>query len=372
MALNSARLSSFQRLHRAAENDPPLRTGDRGFPIAVVQHCFVDLGHRMPRSQSPDGAMDGVFGGETGAAARDFQTKHGLSVDGVVGRQTLSTLDTLFDRTAGITRHRDLPSAEPTGPPPEGWDEWPPRRISTDQRDTIARILSRDPAVRRIDFSLGAGERIHLTGDRLSYVGDLIRSGQIPIYTSYNLARAGYGGLFSPATNMMVFDFKQMMFVNSTDFEKRHNVRSSIVHEAAHAAIDLGRRRILASWDEAAAYIVGHIYLRHYKASWIFTPFLKHRAAADIVTKHKLDRKAGVHLERHDIRKLLEFTRSKKWWARGPGNAGDTMPKSDAAYRPSPKGGQYCARCLFFVAGGTCKLVAGDIRPDGHCVLFAA
>lgn len=46
-------------------------------------------------------------------------------------------------------------------------------------------------------------------------------------------------------------------------------------------------------------------------------------------------------------------------------------------YQTTPKNGQKCSQCTFFVAGssstanGSCKLVAGTISPNGWCTAWA-
>lgn len=47
-------------------------------------------------------------------------------------------------------------------------------------------------------------------------------------------------------------------------------------------------------------------------------------------------------------------------------------------YQTSPKNGQKCSQCTFFIPGssakanGTCKIVAGSISPNGWCTAFSA
>lgn len=47
-------------------------------------------------------------------------------------------------------------------------------------------------------------------------------------------------------------------------------------------------------------------------------------------------------------------------------------------YQNSPKNGQKCSGCRFFVAGksasanGSCQIVAGSISPNGWCTAYAA
>ena len=50
-----------------------------------------------------------------------------------------------------------------------------------------------------------------------------------------------------------------------------------------------------------------------------------------------------------------------------------TMEKSQVKYQDQPNGDQKCAGCMHFVSeSNTCKLVAGDISPDGWCTLWSA
>lgn len=46
--------------------------------------------------------------------------------------------------------------------------------------------------------------------------------------------------------------------------------------------------------------------------------------------------------------------------------------QASVQYQSQPKGEQKCDGCLHFIAGSnTCKLVEGQISPDGWCVLWA-
>lgn len=51
--------------------------------------------------------------------------------------------------------------------------------------------------------------------------------------------------------------------------------------------------------------------------------------------------------------------------------------QSTAMYQPKPHGADQCDNCIHFVPGktpkdkGTCKVVEGDIAPDGWCVMYA-
>jgi hypothetical protein len=49
----------------------------------------------------------------------------------------------------------------------------------------------------------------------------------------------------------------------------------------------------------------------------------------------------------------------------------DKLSKKDAEYQESPKGIQMCATCTLFAAPGSCKVVEGDISPNGWCKVYA-
>jgi peptidoglycan hydrolase-like protein with peptidoglycan-binding domain len=100
MALRSPRFVDNPRLQRASENNPPLRSGETGEAVRLVQQALIDLGFPMPISIRRYGSPDGIYGNETAGRVREFQTKHGLSPDGVAGRQTLGKLDALLPNPA--------------------------------------------------------------------------------------------------------------------------------------------------------------------------------------------------------------------------------------------------------------------------------
>jgi peptidoglycan hydrolase-like protein with peptidoglycan-binding domain len=115
MALTSARFKNSNRLQAAARNANAMYWGERGEAVALVQKAYVDLGFSMPGSTQPAGTMDGIFGKETYAVTRSFQSKQGLGVDGVIGKQTLHELDRLHQ------------AAPPPGPTPPGPTPVPPK-----------------------------------------------------------------------------------------------------------------------------------------------------------------------------------------------------------------------------------------------------
>ena len=62
-----------------------LRRGDRSDTVRAVQQKLKNWGYYT-------GSVDGIFGPKTEEAVRSFQKKNGLTVDGIVGSQTLAAL----------------------------------------------------------------------------------------------------------------------------------------------------------------------------------------------------------------------------------------------------------------------------------------
>ena len=48
------------------------------------------------------------------------------------------------------------------------------------------------------------------------------------------------------------------------------------------------------------------------------------------------------------------------------------MPQKAVAYRATPNGDKKCSNCALFEPPKSCKNVAGDISPDGWCLLWRA
>ncbi|WP_375426284.1 peptidoglycan-binding protein [uncultured Friedmanniella sp.] len=92
--LSSARYAGQPALEAAYDDSPMLSQGARGTGVAAVQQGLVDAGFPMPVSTS-SGKPDGVFGSETAATVRAFQSRNGLVPDGLVGRKTMGRLDEL-------------------------------------------------------------------------------------------------------------------------------------------------------------------------------------------------------------------------------------------------------------------------------------
>lgn len=64
---------------------PTLREGAKGNITKLLQEKLVSLGYNT-------NGVDGIFGGGTTNAVRNFQRNRGLSADGIVGKNTWKKL----------------------------------------------------------------------------------------------------------------------------------------------------------------------------------------------------------------------------------------------------------------------------------------
>ena len=51
--------------------------------------------------------------------------------------------------------------------------------------------------------------------------------------------------------------------------------------------------------------------------------------------------------------------------------ASDKMTKTRAEYQDKPNGIYSCATCTLFEKPSSCKVVEGEVSPDGWCTAFA-
>lgn len=69
-----------------------LKQGDRGEAVRALQIRLLYEGYKLGSYGNKKDGADGQFGSKTRAAVLDYQTKHGLTPDGIAGVQTLSRL----------------------------------------------------------------------------------------------------------------------------------------------------------------------------------------------------------------------------------------------------------------------------------------
>ena len=70
---------------QVAAGFPLVRQGSRGVYVCILQDGLTTLGYNT-------GGLDGVFGTQTNNSVRSFQSKNGLTVDGLVGNNTWNVL----------------------------------------------------------------------------------------------------------------------------------------------------------------------------------------------------------------------------------------------------------------------------------------
>jgi peptidoglycan hydrolase-like protein with peptidoglycan-binding domain len=82
--LRSPQLAGDPRLEAAFDDSPPMEWGERGEAVKKVQQALMDDGFDMPISTRRTGSPDGIFGRETFRTVKQFQTRHGVRIDGIV------------------------------------------------------------------------------------------------------------------------------------------------------------------------------------------------------------------------------------------------------------------------------------------------
>ena len=68
-----------------ASGYPIIRRGSRGVYVCVAQDSLNTLGYST-------GGLDGIFGVVTERSVREYQSKKGLTVDGIIGPNTWNAL----------------------------------------------------------------------------------------------------------------------------------------------------------------------------------------------------------------------------------------------------------------------------------------
>lgn len=86
--LKADRFRGNHRLEEVHDNEKFIRKGTTGLHIEKIQQGIIDLGFDLSKF-----GMDGIFGSETERGIIDFQRKFDLQDDGVIGEETMGTLD---------------------------------------------------------------------------------------------------------------------------------------------------------------------------------------------------------------------------------------------------------------------------------------
>jgi len=77
-----------------------LKQGSRGNDVTKVQKKLSEWGYYT-------GAIDGIFGSQTYSAVKAFQRKNGLTVDGIVGKDTAAAMGITLSGTSSSSSSYD-------------------------------------------------------------------------------------------------------------------------------------------------------------------------------------------------------------------------------------------------------------------------
>jgi peptidoglycan hydrolase-like protein with peptidoglycan-binding domain len=89
--LKSQRFAGDEVLEACYDNERVLKRGNMGPAVEKIQQALIFLGFPVPNV-----GANGIFGDETDLAVRSYQEARGLDVDGVVGSETIGSLDEEF------------------------------------------------------------------------------------------------------------------------------------------------------------------------------------------------------------------------------------------------------------------------------------
>ena len=89
---------SYERDTSATSTTALLKRGDRNDAVRALQNNLISLGYSCGSA-----GADGDFGSGTEAAVRSFQSKNGLTVDGIAGPATLTAIQTALEKASQPT-----------------------------------------------------------------------------------------------------------------------------------------------------------------------------------------------------------------------------------------------------------------------------
>lgn len=262
MAFFSAHFSFNERLASAQLNAPPLKYGDFGYPVRLVQQALIDLGYkdRLKISIEQHGTPDGIYGGETKEAVRKFQSDEKLvSKDGIVGTNTITRMDKLLsDRKIPFMGLPDLPP----GHRGDFKDE------ESNTRLVVLAALGGSNPLRTMNWhlewhQLSTDERhsIHIGGHLYDRIGAAVHDYRIGVEVRPGIDAAA---LYVPKLGMegVPADVPADTFVVSRALRFNFNDRSLVIHEATHAICDLLNKPMNAFFGELVAFVAEGIFCR--------------------------------------------------------------------------------------------------------------
>ena len=81
--------------------------------------------------------------------------------------------------------------------------------------------------------------------------------------------------------------------------------------------------------------------------------------------------KQTARSRRNMIRAALGGVSAGLLWRIAPARPSDKKTRQQVDYQDSPNGIYSCANCTLFEAPKSCKVVEGEVSPDGWCKAFA-
>ena len=247
MTFKSRRFLGNDRMVSASLNAPPMKKGEAGQAVRLVQQALIDLGHPMPISTAKYGSPDGIYGSETRSAAWAFQNKHKdkLKRDGIVGAMTLDVMDNLLWNRPW-TPLPDIP--DPAAPGNYDDPEANARQIILETLGS-GLMASMNLSMRHSPIT-GAPQSVHIMGFHYQKIGEALYNDRITVVLDRSIGPAA------------LYDHKNEIIKLSRPLRRTFNDRSLIIHEATHAVCDGLGRPMNALFSEMVGFAAEGQYAR--------------------------------------------------------------------------------------------------------------
>ena len=256
MNFRSKHFEGNGRLAEAAKNDPPMKQGEVGKPVRLLQRALIDLGYPLPKTVKKFGTPDGMYGDETRRRIWRLQDDEELGRDGQAGEETIGRMDEmLVERGIAFSGLPPLPPGSP------GDDEF----ADLDSQQAIFETLA-EPFLRKVDFGINWPDKfskragrvtatgVRIRGTRYAEIADAVFSGRISVESDPALPR-----------NMVY----SQLSGNASKFRTRRKMTMSvddmaiIVHEGTHAVTDMEHVGLIETFhDEALAFVAECLFFR--------------------------------------------------------------------------------------------------------------
>ncbi|MEM0907957.1 MAG: peptidoglycan-binding protein [Pseudomonadota bacterium] len=261
MAFSSVHFGFNDRLLGAQKNAPPLKRGDFGHPVRLVQQALVDLGYRnkLPVTLAKYNSPDGIYGNETKEAVRKFQSDQKLGKkDGIVGENTITRLDQ--ELVSQNIQFRPLPPLPTNAKGGEKDDEANVRRVILDTLGASNPLRSMTWMLKWHQLSTDTVHRAYMSGHLYDKIGEGVYNQAIGIVVDPTITSAAY---YVPSAGMVGIDpsVKANTFVVSRPLRATLNDRSLVIHESTHAVCDYLGKSMNAFFSEILAFVAEAIFM---------------------------------------------------------------------------------------------------------------